>query len=247
MGEKFFGTNRWVAMSNGAAKELMCAWVTLGERMPADDDLDHVLAFLRQRAVGEEIGWRSFNFNPPPAELDHPKRLVALARLVRAFAVELAGEEPDPTLTKICWDRELRMIWLARMLDFDEIICETGQLQLSPVESSDLSLNTEDQLRCTANRLANRMTYQSSVKGLSNELMTTSDELLRVLLQMSASTERDLEVSREYWERANHLSDAERYADAVEELQRAIAIEPDPEQVRAIEEFTQTCLDLEHS
>lgn len=134
MAEHFHGRRITVHTSNGGAEQMLNAWLALGRRMDHTDDLDAVLTFLQYR-VQLGAGWKAFALDPPPTEIESPGRLACFARTVAAFAEQLMQEVPDPTLTTIDWDRNLRLQWLANMLDLLEILADVVGLPLNELLS----------------------------------------------------------------------------------------------------------------
>jgi hypothetical protein len=112
MAEHFRGRRLTVHTSNAGANEMLNAWLVLGRRLAATEERDAVLAFLQTR-IERGDGWKAFSLNPPPNEISSPSRITVLAQILTTFAEELAKDQPDLSLTNICWSHDLRLGWLA--------------------------------------------------------------------------------------------------------------------------------------
>ncbi|MFC1610634.1 hypothetical protein ACFL6C_06735 [Myxococcota bacterium] len=156
MAEHFYGARHTVHFSTGATWSLFNALIKIAENAPSpSEEHAHVVAFLNSRLMPRIEGGNGFSLHPPPKELQSPKKLIALAKLVGAFAHELARPDPDERLTDINWDRDQRLDWLARMCDLHALIIEALPPE-AKTQPMNLRLSPADDLRCTLERRLSR-------------------------------------------------------------------------------------------
>lgn len=227
MAEHFRGRQLTVHTSNGGAKQMLNAWLVLGNRMDRTDDVDAVLAFLHSRIERGE-GWKAFALDPPPDETSSPSRITVFARIVAAFARELAKDQPDPSLTNITWDRELRLLWLANTLDLLEISAELVPLPADGLFRPDLGLAELDQLRCEVNRVQNRQTEALRRGATAETRMELADRIIELLSRLPSDRGRDTQLCVAHQARADLLLEAGDTVGAVAEMRMALEMERDP-------------------
>jgi len=155
--ERFANDGYYVKLSTGATYELYGALISLADRRPNDADLRALTKFLAGRRAPKERSGFGFPLAPVPAEIASDQRLRLLAELLGEFAVELCRDEPDKDLCEISWDRELRMRWLAFVLDLRQMVLETESLAADDV-GLELPLSHTDQVRCEFERTLWRRT-----------------------------------------------------------------------------------------
>ena len=227
MAEHFRGRRLTVHTSNGGAKEMLNAWLVLGRRMAATDELDAVLAFLQTR-IERGNGWKAFTLDPPPDEISSPSRITVFAQMVITFARELAKDQPDPSLTNISWDRDLRLLWLAKTLDLLEILAELVPLPADGLFRPDLGLAELEQVRCEVNRVRNRQTEALRRGATAETKLELADRMLELLSQLPAEEGRDAQLYAAHHARADLLLEVGDIAGSVAEMRMALEMERDP-------------------
>ncbi|MGH1479038.1 MAG: hypothetical protein ACRBM6_10035 [Geminicoccales bacterium] len=108
-----------------------------------------VKAWLQSYVSGQDV-----TLDPWPAALSNDRRLSFFLKAVLTFAQELTLEHPDPTLCEVNWDRKLRLSWLARLVQLDEIIRKDldANISLPPLDLI-AALKPADYAECELNRL----------------------------------------------------------------------------------------------
>jgi len=153
--EHFRGHSHTVHLSTGGTYELYRALIALAKRVPDDKDVQDVAAYLTSLLDFEGEAAPAFECAPLPAELASDPHRRALAALLQAFSVELARSIPDPTLCDVVWSRDLRLSWLARMIELRLIVLDGIA---APTVTLDLS--DDDALGCEIDRLQWRLGEQ---------------------------------------------------------------------------------------
>ena len=208
----FHGRDHSVYTTNGGFIELMRACITLGERMSQTSDLAVVLTFLHDYFHSGFGGCGGFDFNPPPEPIATPERLCCLAQLLGTFAAEVAKDQPDPTLAEINWSRELRIRWLAKLLDLQEIINSALEPNLNLLTPLELHLTLQDQEDCELERLLNKkneLKRRNRVNFLKPNPQVVLEQIDRMLVlaeQNNFPNGGKLSQSWLYMERAELLS-----------------------------------------
>lgn len=223
--EIFDGKTRRVKLSGGATYELWKALTAIGKRGPDTDDLRSVLKFIAEQMNHSTETGRGFSLCPPPTELSAPGRLRCFAGLLASFLWELARETPDPSLTDIAWNRDLRMIWLANLSDLYRLIGEAMPPGGQP-GPLDLELSPQDAREVEVKRLVRRKEDADDPQS-SFEL---TERILELLSLMPRTGERKWEICRQYESLAElHQANGEAKK-AVEALKTAAGfIRDDPE------------------
>ncbi|MCU0493496.1 MAG: hypothetical protein MUD01_18065, partial [Chloroflexaceae bacterium] len=189
MAEHFNGSTHTVHFSNSAAESLLRAWVMLGERLAPSAEQAAVVAFLRQRLHAHAAGWRAFSLAPPPPELAPPAHLRCLAQIIAAVAADLAREQPNPALTEVASNRDVRLSWLARMLDLYEFVGQALPADSAALAPLTLPLSPHDQRSCMLYRLENRRVaeeralHQQANPDQTRQLLALTDEIVALLAQ----------------------------------------------------------------
>jgi len=153
--EHFRGQSHTVHLSTGGTYELYRALVALAQRVPDDQEVRAVAAYLMSLLDLERKVACAFDCAPPPAELAAEPRRNALAALLHAFCVELGRPTPNPALCDVVWSRDLRLSWLARMIELRLIVLDGIEVPVAP-----LALSDHDMLGCELERLQWRLGEQ---------------------------------------------------------------------------------------
>lgn len=214
---------------------MLAAWVAIGEGLPSSTALVAVLEFLRDR-LNRYDGGRAFRFDPPPEEIKSPERLRAFAKVVAEYANQLAGDHRTAATAWFHDDRELRLRWLAQMLDLIDIV-HAGVDDDGPAASlSDFPLSGADQQLCQLFRLRNRQ-LDLKKRGAAPEVrLDVSNQILTILLSDPQSVSMDNMISFEYLERAS-LRHEDDLAAIAAELKNALRYERDCEARKELEDL----------
>lgn len=244
MAERFDGATCSVHFANDVLVEILHAWLELADRLPRGPDVEAVTEFLESR-LELPGGRRSFSLSPPPAEIAAPGRLAVLAGLVAEFARDLAREEPDPELTDVEWDRDLRLLWLAQMCELHDLVRAANPPDAAPLPTLAPDLPEADRLRVELLRLLDRK-YDVQRRAKTGTGEVTSRTVLDLLDRIVALAEQ--EPPSEYRTRTlirQHSDRSEAYLDlgdrpaAAEALRTAAALVPEEAYRQALWEMAE--------
>jgi hypothetical protein len=242
MAEHFYGRQHTVHFSNGAAEGLLGAWIKIGEQMQPTPHAEAVLAFLRGRLrLGD--GWRAFALHPPPPELTAPDRLRCLAAMVAGFTNDLATGRPDPE-PGVSWNRDLELLWLARMLDLYTLINEALPAEAEPLAPLTPALTPCDRARCEYYRLSDRLAElrrqverSPAPRDHLRAELGLVDQLLTALAGQESTQQRDAMTAHHLVTRSDLLLKLGDRAGGITALHEAAAVEPDAEMRQALADY----------
>ncbi len=231
MAEHFYGRDHTVHFSNGAAEELLRAWIRLLERDFLGEAEAAVLAFL-QSHLKRGFGWRAFELNPPPSEIATPERLRVVAETIQRFAEALCKEKPDSTLTDIDWDRDLRINWLARLVDLHRLVSLAIENPNDRPKGLVLSLAADDRNECELARLSyrqierERRAKQSGNSVPFDETIDRIDELLEVAHQCRPSKNIKRTIANLFYDRGMARWEGGCTDEAIVDLRKSAECDP---------------------
>ncbi len=116
-------TVRWTSEELGL---LYHACATLGSLHWELMEEKAVLAWMLQQHRAGTPGQMAFSLDHPPQDFASPESRRFLARLVEMVAHELALPEPDPRALGMGWERDGRLMWLARLGGMYETVRRTS-------------------------------------------------------------------------------------------------------------------------
>ncbi len=230
MAVKIYGKNITVYTSNGGGESLLQALGFMAKTLPASQVLDEVLDLLVP--IGQT---GNLYLEPVPPEISTPAHLTCLAKLIRLFIEELAKDSPNPAVTDIDWNKELRLWWLAKMLNFYDLIRDTFLPEWNVPPPIELELSKKDRLDCKVNCLK-QLCFHHSKKNEWETLLDIFDSIIALRLQEEASKDRDRDIAQQFLAKAD-IFEKQGNNDAYKKaLKQALAYENDFEMRQAVKE-----------
>lgn len=244
MAETFWLGHREVSFSNGALIELYRALTVIGEQrgLPDNSPVREVVHSLRHQLEFGVDGGRAFCLDQPTSRLPPQAHWPVIADLLAAFARELTKEVPDPSLTLISWDRELRLSWLAKICDLHEMMLDAWALDQSS-NSLHLCLDEQTAAELQADRALNAYRVASSrtqrQRSDGREIPSLIDQALAAIDAAQLRGPRAWIVYDLLSEKAKLLADAGNAREAAALLREASGYAPDEELKRTTIEWAE--------
>lgn len=216
------GRDDFVRFSTGAGEELFAALASTANRLAKGED-DHTVAeWLKSYITGQDV-----TLSPPPAALSTDQRVSFFLKTIRSFARKLTSEQPDPTLCAINWDRQLRLSWLARLVQIDNIIRKDLQanISLQPLDLAE-ALKPADYAECELNRLESRW---KTLNDDSEEQLALADKMVRVAEKGNLAVVSPARVSMLYERQGELLIASGQFQRGAGALRQAASLQPDEE------------------
>lgn len=214
------GCSEFVRFSTGAGEELFAALATIANRLAEEVDDREVKAWLQSYVSGQDV-----TLDPRPAALSNDRRLSFFLKTVLTFAQELTLEHPDPTLCEVNWDRKLRLSWLARLVQLDEIIRKDldANISLPPLDLI-AALKPADYAECELNRLES---LWKSTDDDSEGQLALADKMVKVAEQGDLAMVSPARVSMVYERQGELLIDLGQSQRGAEALRQAANLQSD--------------------
>jgi hypothetical protein len=162
--------------------------------------------------------------------------------MVAGFADDLARGRPDPRL-EVGWDRDLELVWLAKMLDLYELINEALPPGIEPLGPLIPALSPSDGVRCEYHRLVHRLTEherrveRGQVPRDLRVKLGLVDRILAALAEQEPSPDRSCMTAHYLFARGELLLELGDRAAGIEALCQAAAMEPDEEMRQLLAEY----------
>lgn len=208
--ELFDGKKSRVKLSSGATYELYQALVIIAKQKAKTAAHCAVQTFLNDQMFHNTKSGLGFSFNPPPTLLTKPGQLNFFGELLSFFIHELTRKNPDPQLTSIIWDKELRLYWLAKILDLYQLVVDAISTP-ETLKQIHLELPEEDRIEVQLHQL---MWQQSEITRTSNTsepplgvtnhsdkqnpIINITYRIIKLLIALPETTERKMAICRQH-------------------------------------------------
>ena len=230
MAVKIYGKNISFYTSNEGGKALLQALSFMAKTLPANQTLDEVLDFLVP--IGKT---GNLHLDPIPPKIFTPAHLKCLAKLIQLFIEELIKDLPNPDVTNINWDRELRLWWLAKMSNFYNLVRDVFLPEWDKPPAIELELSQKDLLDCKVNCLK-QLCFHHSKKNELEALLKIYDNIIALKLQDRPSEVRNREIAEQFLNKADVFEKQGKNDAYKKVLKQALAYETNAEIRQAIEE-----------
>ncbi|MGI9492670.1 MAG: hypothetical protein ACR2QF_09755 [Geminicoccaceae bacterium] len=229
------GRDDFVRFSTGAGEELFSALALLADRLADGADDLSVVAWLKGYVAGQDVA-----LSPRPEAFSTDRQLSFFLKTVHALAQELTREHPDSTLCAVNWDRQLRLSWLARLVQLDEIVRNDLQanISLQPLNLAG-ALAPEDYAECELIRLENRW---KTLDDHPEEQRALADEMVQVAEEGNLAMVSPARVSMLYERQGELLIASGQVQRGAGALRHAASLQPDEESKVLLNEMASEAL-----
>ena len=208
--ELFQGKKSRVKLSTGATYELYQALVIIAEKKAKSVEHRSIQTFLNDQMFHDTKSGLGFSFSPPPTLLAKPGPLKFFGELLSYFIHELTKYNPDPQLTSIIWDKELRLYWLAKMLDLYQLVVDAIPLP-GTMQQIHPELPDEDRIQVQLHQLVwqqSEITRSNNTSKTPLEITNHSDKqtpiinityrIIDLLIALPETTERKMAICHQH-------------------------------------------------
>jgi hypothetical protein len=233
MAECFRGEDGVVRFSNSAVEQLYGALVALGDDLARTDEQRDVVRWLRDHIEAGAPGDRAFSLDPPPDEFSSPPRRVLLAKLIAGVAVDICATDIHQAQPKrvldITWSDELRVSWLARLMDLHDLVINGLPTEMTPAPlDRQLPVLSSIRSECAVERLLRRLDellppYESDPAAR----LAAIDEAISVIASYGLATAKRAVLARLYSNQADALLEKKNIRSAIRSLRSSASFESD--------------------